>query len=84
MLMAKSTKTTSFSVRIDEETERALESLTAESTSRNAAIAEAIHETYRAHVYERARRESEALRDNPEYQAEIKAARTAMGSDDAW
>jgi predicted transcriptional regulator len=82
--MARSTKTTSFSVRIDDETERELESLTAETTSRNAAIAEAIHETYRAHAYERMRREAEALRDNPEYQAEVKSAREAMGSDDAW
>ena len=82
--MAKSTKTTSFSVRIDDETERELQSLTAETTSRNAAIAEAIHETYRNRAYERMRRESEALRDNPEYQSEIKAAREAMGSDDAW
>lgn len=82
--MAKSTKTTSFSVRIDEETERELASLTEETTSRNAAIAEAIHETYRNHAYERMRRAAEALRDNPEYLAEVKAAREAMGSDDAW
>jgi predicted transcriptional regulator len=77
-------KTTSFSVRIDEETERELESLTAESTSRNAAIAEAIHETYRSHAYERMRRESEALRDDPEYLAEVRSVREAMGADDAW
>jgi predicted transcriptional regulator len=82
--MAKSTKTTTFTVRIDGETERELDSLTADTTSRNAAIAEAIHETYRARAYERMRREAEALRENPEYQAEIKAAREAMGSDDAW
>ena len=82
--MAKSTKTTTFTVRIDEETERELDSLTTETSSRNAAIAEAIHETYRAHAYERMRREAEELRDNPEYQAEVKAAREAMGSDDAW
>jgi hypothetical protein len=29
-------------------------------------------------------REAEALRDNPGYQAEIKAVREAMGSGDAW
>ena len=84
MLMAKSTKTTSFSVRIDEETERELESLTAESTSRNAAIAEAIHETYRAHAYERMRRESEALFNDPEDRAEVEAAGRALGGGDAW
>jgi predicted transcriptional regulator len=82
--MAKSTKTTSFSVRIDDETERELQSLTAETTSRNAAIAEAIHETYRAHAYERMRRESEALYNDPEDRAEIEAARLALGGGDAW
>lgn len=84
MLMAKSTKTTSFSVRIDEETERALESLTAETTSRNAAIAEAILETYRNHVYERARREAEELLNDPEDRAEVEAARRSLGGGDAW
>ncbi|HJP75198.1 MAG TPA: hypothetical protein VJ914_13065 [Pseudonocardiaceae bacterium] len=70
--------------RFDEETNRELESLTAENSSRNAAVVDAIHDAYRNQVYERVRRESEALRDNPEYQAEVKAAREAMGSDDAW
>jgi predicted transcriptional regulator len=82
--MTRSTKTVSFSVRIDEETERELESLTAESTSRNAAIAEAIHETYRAHAYERMRREAEALANDPEDRAEVEAARQALGGGDAW
>jgi hypothetical protein len=76
--------TASFSFRFDEDTQRELTALTAETTSRNAAVVEAIHETYRSHASERMRREAEALRDNPDYQAEIKAAREAMGSDDAW
>jgi predicted transcriptional regulator len=82
--MAKPTKTTSFSVRIDEETERELESLTAETTSRNAAIAEAIHETYRARAYERMRREAEELANDPEDRAEVEAAGKALGGADAW
>ncbi|HEY4024673.1 MAG TPA: hypothetical protein VGM75_38715 [Pseudonocardiaceae bacterium] len=77
-------KTVSFSVRVDEETERELESLTAETTSRNAAIAEAIHETYRAHAYERMRREAEELLNDPEDRAEVEAARQALGGGDAW
>lgn len=81
--MAK-TKTVSFSVRIDEETERELDSLTAETSSRNAAIAEAIHETYRTHAYERMRRESEELSNDPEDRAEVEAARLALGGGDAW
>ncbi|HEX4222263.1 MAG TPA: hypothetical protein VHZ97_07885 [Pseudonocardiaceae bacterium] len=81
--MAK-TKTVSFSVRIDEETERELGSLTAETSSRNAAIAEAIHETYRIHAYERMRRESEELANDPEDRAEVEAARLALGGGDAW
>ena len=84
MFLAKPTKTTSFSVRIDEETERELESLTAETTSRNAAITEAIHETYRAHAYERMRREAEELRNDPEDRAEVEAAGQALGGADAW
>lgn len=82
--MARSTKTTSFSVRIDEETERELESLTAETTSRNAAIAEAIHEAYRNQIYERVRRESEELFNDPDDRAEVEAARLALGGGDAW
>jgi predicted transcriptional regulator len=82
--MARSTKTTSFSVRIDVETERQLESLTAETTSRNAAIAEAIHETYRTHAYERMRREAEELANDPVDRAEVEAAGQALGGADAW
>lgn len=78
------TKTTSFSVRIDEDTERELKSLTAETSSRNAAIAEAIHETYRAHAYERMRREAEELLNDPDDRAEVEAARLALGGGDAW
>jgi hypothetical protein len=78
------TATASFSFRFDEVTQHELASLTAETTSRNAAVVDAIHETYRTHAYERMRRESAALRDDPEYQAEIKAVREAIGAGDAW
>jgi hypothetical protein len=76
--------TASFSFRFDEGTQRELESLTAETTSRNAAVVDAIHETYRAHAYERMRRESEALFNDPADRAEVEAARQSLGGGDAW
>jgi tRNA(Arg) A34 adenosine deaminase TadA len=81
MLMAK---TVPFSFRFNEETQRELESLTAEASSRNAAVVEAIHQAYRGYAYERMRRESQALSNDPEYHAEVEAIREAMGTGDAW
>lgn len=75
---------TTLTVRIDEQTEHELTELAADSSSRNAAIVEAIHEAYRRRAYARMRDESEALRDDPEDGAEIRAVREAMGADDAW
>jgi hypothetical protein len=74
----------SFSFRFNAETQRELAELTAESRCRNAAVVEAIHEAYRTFAYERVRRESVALRDDPKHEAELKAAREAIGGGDAW
>lgn len=73
-----------LSIRVDEETRRELSQLTKDGQSRNAAIVDAIHLAYRESVYEDLRRSSTRLRDDPEYQAEVVAAREDMGAGDAW
>lgn len=75
---------TTLSIRVDGETERELATLTADGRSRNAAIIDAIHEAYRQDAYARMRRDAEELRANPDYQAEVRAAREDMGIEDAW
>jgi predicted transcriptional regulator len=75
---------TTITIRIDEQTERELAELTKSGTSRNAVITCAIHREYRRVVHARIRRESEALREDPDYQAEVRAAREDMGADSAW
>jgi predicted transcriptional regulator len=75
---------TTLSVRVDDETEHELAELARGSTSRNAAIVTAIHESYRRAAYERMRRESDRLRDDPVDRAEVQAARQALGGGDAW
>lgn len=73
-----------MSVRIDVDTERELSTLAEHAGSRNAAVVAAIHVAYRTYLRERLRLESAALRDDPEYQADIRAAREDMGADEAW
>lgn len=73
-----------MSVRIDGETERELSALAEQAGSRNAAVIAAIHAAYRDHLLERLRVESVALRDDPEYQAAVRAAREDMGADAPW
>lgn len=75
---------TTLSVRVDESTEQELAQLTASGTSRNAVIVDAIHEAYRRAVYDEMRRESAALQQDSEYQAEVREIREDMGADDAW
>ena len=77
-------KTTTIRVRLTEEIARELDELAGEARAHNAAVVNAIHEAYRTFADERMRRESEAIRDDPEDQAEIAAAREAMGSGEAW
>lgn len=76
--------TTTMSIRVDEKARHEIDELTAPGKSRNAAILDAVHEAYRQSVYERMRLESAALRDDPEYQEEIRAIREDMGAGDAW
>lgn len=73
-----------MSIRVDEATQREIDGLTKTGKSRNAAVVDAIHQAYRQSLYEEMRETSVRLRDDPEYQAEIKAAREAIGADDAW
>lgn len=75
---------TSFTVRLDDETEHKLADLTNEGQSRNAVIRYALELAHRAQAENRMRRESAALLNDPEEQAEIAAAREAMGAGDAW
>ncbi|MER7080497.1 hypothetical protein SAMN02982929_03118 [Saccharopolyspora kobensis] len=76
--------TTSFTVRLDDETERKLAALTKDGSSRNTAIKYAIDVSYRAMLNQQMTYESAALLKDPEDLAEISAAREAMGSGDAW
>lgn len=75
---------TVVSIRVDDETARELGELTQRVGSRNAAVVAAIHAAYRQHVFDRLRDESAALSGDPEYQAEVAAARADMGADEAW
>ena len=45
---------------------------------------EPVSEEERRRAYEQVRRESEALRNDPADQAELEAARKAMGADEMW
>lgn len=76
--------TTSFTVRLDDETEQKLAALTKDGNSRNTAIKYAIDVSYRAMLHTQMTYESAALLKDPEDLAEINAAREAMGSGDAW
>lgn len=73
-----------LSIRVDGETAGKLAALAQRSGSRNAAIVAAIDAAYRELVLERLREESRALAANPEYRADVEAAREAMGAGDAW
>lgn len=75
---------TTMSIRIDSDAERELRALAEQSGSRNAAVIAAIRAAYRNQLRERLRAESTALREDPEYQAEVRAAREDMGADAAW
>jgi len=72
------------SIRVDDETSRKLLALTQRAGSRNAAVVAAIEAAYRELVLDRLREESRALAEDPEYQADVRAARTDMGAADAW
>jgi predicted transcriptional regulator len=73
-----------LSVRLDEETERELAELASESSSRHAAVVNAIHEAYRHLVLERIHRGSTDLDNDPDDRAEVEAARQELGGGGAW
>lgn len=75
---------TTFSVRLDSVAEAKLRELLADGKSRNAVIRDAIDIAYQRHLTEQMRLESSALLHDEEDAAEVRAARAAMGSDDAW
>lgn len=76
--------TSTLSIRVDEVTRREIDELVKSGKSRNAAIVDAIHDAYRNAMYEEMRRASLELRDDPEYQAEVRAAREDMDAGNAW
>lgn len=69
---------------MDDQTAQQLQALAQRAGSRNAAIIAAIHVAYREQVLEWLREEARALRDDPAYQDEVRAARADMGAGDAW
>lgn len=71
---------TSFTVRLDDETEHKLADLTQSGESRNTVIRYAVELAHRARLEDQMRRESAALLHNSEDLAEIGAVREAMGS----
>ncbi|MGQ0626192.1 MAG: hypothetical protein ACT4PP_16290 [Sporichthyaceae bacterium] len=73
-----------LSIRVDEITEAELSALAEQAGSRNAAVVSAIRDAYQRHIHDRLRTESAALNNDPEYRAEVQAARAAMGDGDAW
>lgn len=75
---------TTVSIRLDDETRRKLHALTQRDGSRNAAVVAAIDAAYRELVLVRLREESRALAEDPDYQADVRAARAEMGAGDAW
>jgi hypothetical protein len=72
------------SLRLDKTAEEELAALTSVTSSRNAAVVEAIHQSYRQLVYARMEAESRAAYDNAADRAEVEAAGHALGGDDAW
>ncbi len=75
---------TTITVRADSEVERALAELTSDGKSQSAAIREAIIAAYRVHRAARLRAEAEALANDPDDRAEIRAVQADMESLRAW
>jgi hypothetical protein len=70
--------------RPDAEAERALKELTADGTSRSAAIRTALLTAYRQRRIERQRAEAERLANDPDDRAEMRAIQEEMESLRAW
>lgn len=74
---------TTLSIQIDTETEQELAALTAGGRAQDSVIIEAIRQAYRQATYARMRHDADALRNNSEYQAEVRTAREGIGLEDA-
>jgi predicted transcriptional regulator len=74
---------TSFTVRLDDHAERALDELTRDGSSPNVVIRRVLALAHRARADDRMRRESAELLEDPHDLAELGAARKAMGVGDA-
>jgi Arc/MetJ-type ribon-helix-helix transcriptional regulator len=70
--------------RPDAEAERALNELTADGTSRSAAIRDALLTAYRQRRIKRQRAEAERLSNDPDDRAEMRAIQEEMEALRAW
>lgn len=71
-------------IHVDEATRHEIDELAKSGKASNAAIVDAIHAAYRNAMHEQMRRVSLELRDDPVDRAEVRAAREAIGAEDAW
>lgn len=76
--------TITFSVRVDDRTQRELAELTEHAESRNEAVNEAIHVAYRLLQQERMRQEALTLVNNPDDLADVKAVQEEIEDVRAW
>jgi predicted transcriptional regulator len=73
-----------FTVRVDEQTAQELATLAERGRSRNAVISEAIHAAYRQLVLDQVRRETAALAEDPDDLAEIRRVQADLEDLRAW
>jgi hypothetical protein len=73
-----------MTLRLDDQSERELNELAAGQPSKTAAIAHAIHVAYRCHREQALREEAEALVNDPQDLAEVRAVREEMDALSAW
>jgi predicted transcriptional regulator len=73
-----------FTVRVDERTEQELAALLERGRSRNAVISEAVHTLYRQMVLDQVRRETAALAEDLDEQAEIRKVQEDLEDLRAW
>lgn len=73
-----------FTVRIDDQTAQELEILAGHGRSRNAVVSAAIHAAYRELVLEQVRRETAALAADPDDLAEVARVQADLDELRAW
>lgn len=76
--------TSTFTVRVDDQTAQELTVLAERGRSRNAVISEAIHAAYRQLVLDQVRRETAALANDPGDLAEIQRVQADLDDLRAW